>query len=518
MQPDAHGGTSASPEPSRGAVLAIAGATLVAHLAVSWRHGFFRDELYFIDCGRHPAFGYVDQPPLVPLVAATTQWFGHSLVALRAVAGLAHAGTVVVCAALAGLAAGEARLPGRFARTMAAVAVAVSPMFLGLTTTLNTTTLEPLAWTSLAYGVARAIVRAEPRWLVMAGAVAGVALEAKYAVPLFLVPLIAGVALGPARRILVSRHMLLGAALCIGIAVPSAIWQLAHGLPFLALLRAASHGKNAVVPPLSFLANQLQVMNPVLAPMWIGGIAWGLIGRDPARLRPLAIAFVAVLLATMLLHGKDYYAAPAYGVAFALGAAAIERFVPWALARAIYLALAVAVGLIAAPYSMPILDPPALAAYMERLGARPQAQESNQEEATIPQSQADMLGWPELEARVAEVWRSLPPGEQTRAAIVTSNYGEAAAINFFGADDGLPRARSGHNQYGLWGPGERDSSVVIRVGGDLARYRPLCAEATAAATFGVPHAMPDERDRPILLCRGLRGGLRSLWPQLVHID
>jgi len=129
-----------------------------------------------------------------------------------------------------------------------------------------------------------------------------------------------------------------------------------------------------------------------------------------------------------------------------------------------------------------------------------------------------MLGWPELEARVAEVWRSLPSGEQAQAAIVTSNYGEAGAINFFGVDDGLPRARSGHNQYGLWGPGERDSSIVIRVDGDLARYQQICADATVAATFGVPYAMPYERDRPIVLCRGLRGGLRSLWPELVHID
>jgi 4-amino-4-deoxy-L-arabinose transferase-like glycosyltransferase len=314
-------GTPADPESSRGAVLAIAGATLVAHLAVSWRHGFFRDELYFIDCGRHPAFGYVDQPPLIPLVAAATQLFGHSLVALRAVAGLAHAGTVVVCAALAGLVAGEVGLSGRSARRLAAMAVAVSPMFLGLTTTLNTTAFEPLMWTSLAYAVVRAIVRDEPRFLGIAGGIAGLAMEAKYAVPLFLVPLIAGVAVGPARRILATRQMLLGTALCVAIALPSAIWQLAHGLPFLELLRAASRGKNTVIPPLAFLSNQLQVMNPVLAPMWIGGVAWGLLGRGLARVRLLAIAFLAVLLATMLLHGKDYYAAPAYGVALALGAA-----------------------------------------------------------------------------------------------------------------------------------------------------------------------------------------------------
>lgn len=515
---DAQHGSVSRREPARIAVLAIAAATLVAHLAVSWRHGFFRDELYFIDCGRHPALGYVDQPPLVPLVAAATQVLGHCLVALRAVAGLAHAATVVVCAALAGLVAGEAKLAGRSARVMAATAVAVSPMFMGLTTTLNTTTLEPLAWTSIAYAIARAIVRDEPRWLAIAGVVAGLALEAKYAVPLFLVPLLVGVALGPARRILIMRHMLIGTALCVAIALPSVIWQLAHGSPFLALLRAASQGKNVVVPPLAFVGNQLQVMNPVLAPMWIAGVAWCLIGRDLARVRFLAIGFFAVLVATMLLHGKDYYVAPAYGVAFALGAVALERFVRWTVVRAIYLGLAVALGLVAAPYAMPILDPPTLARYMARLGAQPQAQENNQKGAAIPQAQADMLGWPELEARVADVWRSLPPDERAKAAIITSNYGEAAAINFFGDRDGLPRALSGHNQYGLWGPADHDGSVVIRVAGDLARYRQLCGDVAIAASFGVPYAMPYEQDRPILVCRGMHRDLRAAWSDFEHIE
>jgi hypothetical protein len=515
---NAHSITIARQGSSRWVVLAVAGATFIAHLAVSWRHGFFRDELYFIDCGRHPAFGYVDQPPLVPLLAAATQAFGHCLVALRAVAGLAHATTVVACSALAGLVANELQLSGRFARPMAAAAVALSPMFLGLTSTLNTTTFEPLAWTYIAYAVARAITSDRPRFLVRAGLVAGLALEAKYAVPLFLVPLIAGATLGPSRRVLFTRHAAIAAALCTAIALPSAIWQVVHGLPFLELLRAASRGKNVVVAPLEFAINQLGVMNPVLAPMWIAGVAWCMVARGLARLRFLAIAFIAVFLATMVLHGKDYYVAPAYGVAFALGAVFVEQYLRWVTARTIHLVLSGAAAMIAAPYAMPILDPPGLAAYMRWLGARPQAQETNQQDATIPQLHADMLGWRELEARVAEVWRSLPLDERTHAAIVTNNYGEAGAINFYGPDDGLPRALSGHNQYWLWGPGEYDGSIVIRVGGDLARYQQLCAEVTVAATFGVAYAMPYERDRPILLCRGMRQDLRRAWPDFKHIE
>lgn len=128
-----------------------------------------------------------------------------------------------------------------------------------------------------------------------------------------------------------------------------------------------------------------------------------------------------------------------------------------------------------------------------------------------------MLGWPELEARVAEVFRTLSPDERGRVAIVTSNYGRAGALNFFGPADGLPRPISGHNQYWVWGPGENES-VVIRVSGDLDGWRPRCADVRVAATFGVPYAMPYEQDRPILLCRGLLRSLKDTWSEFKHFD
>jgi hypothetical protein len=500
--------------------LAIAFACFVVHVvaAAAGGYGFFRDELYFIDCGRHPAFGYVDQPPLVPLVAAATQAFGHSLVLLRAVAGLGHALFVVATASLAAVVAEEAQAQGGVARVTAAAAAALSPMFYGLTSTLNTTAFEPAAWTAVALYFTRAARSGDARPLVAAGAVAGVALEAKYAIPFFLAPLLAGVAIGPARRILVTRHAAIGAALAVAIAAPSALWQLANGLPFLELLHAASHGKNIVVPPLDFLANQLLVMNPALAPLWIGGVAYALFARRLARLRFLPIAFAGVLVAMLVLHGKDYYVAPAYGVAFALGAAAFAAHTSRTLVRVLCFVPAFALMLVAAPMAMPILAPPSLVAYMARLSAQPQAQEHNQKGAVLPQLHADMLGWPELEARVAEAWRALPPEDRAKGAIIASNYGEAGAINFFGAADGLPRARSGHNQYGRWGPGDHDGSVILRVNGDLARYEKLCDEARVVAAFGGPYVMPYEHERPIVLCRGLRTDLRAMWKDFVFVE
>src|SRR5665213_2145841 len=78
----------------------LAGLALIVHLIGNPHYGFFRDELYFIICGRHPDWGYVDQPPLVPLLAAASQAFGISLFLLRMIPALFAAGGVFVTARL----------------------------------------------------------------------------------------------------------------------------------------------------------------------------------------------------------------------------------------------------------------------------------------------------------------------------------------------------------------------------------------------------------------------------------
>lgn len=501
------------------AVAAIAGITFLAHMAVSGRHGFFRDELYFIDCGRHPALGYVDQPPLVPLVAAATQAFGHSLVLLRTIPAASHAAAAIVTAALAKLVAREAGTNGRFAAPAAAAALALSPMMLGLHTTLSTTAFETLAWTFVAYAAARIATGGDPRWLTLAGIAVGIDLEIKYAVPLFAAPLLLGFVAGPGRRALFTREALVAGAIAGVLAAPSLVWQWTHGLPFRDLMRAAANGKNVVVPPLPFLGNQIMAMNPALAPMWIGGVAWSLAGRGLARVRFLGVGFVAVLAEMILLHGKDYYVAPAYGVAFALGAAGMERLVPWRAARALYAVPVAAFAVVGAPLAMPILSPPSLARYMRAIGAAPQAQENNQKGEALPQLQADMLGWPELEASVAAVWRTLSDDERAHTAIVASNYGEAGALNFFGPRDGLPRAVSGHNSYFVWGPGGSDPAVILRLNGKVESWKDDCAEARIAGRFGdSEYVMPYEHDRPILLCRGAKISLSAEWGSFKHVD
>jgi hypothetical protein len=490
----------------------LAAVAFLIHAAVSGRYDFFRDELYFIVCGRHPAFGYADQPPLVPLLAAFSQLFGESLVLLRLIPALGAAGLVLAAGALAQRAGASA-----FGVALAGTAAAVAPMYLGLMTLLNTSMFEPLAWTLVALLVARAVLEGESRAWILAGIVSGLALEMKYELPLYLGPLAAGLVLTGQARALARREVAIGIAIAAIVAAPSAIWQAAHGLPFLDLMRAGAAGKNVVLPPLAFVANQVKVMNPLFAPLWLAGALAPWVDRRFARWRFLSIAFVLTFAIMIALHAKDYYLAPAYGAMFAVGAAAVERWVRSHAVRMAYVAGALFFSAMAAPLAMPILDPPVLARYIRVLRAHPTPTETSAQ-SELPQEFADMLGWRTFALQVKAAIEQLPPADRARVALLTSNYGEAAAIDVYGPALGLPAAISGHNQYGLWGPRGYDGSVVLRIAGNEALWRPRCTSLAVVGRFGAPFVMPYENDAPILLCRGLTPPLPELWPQLRHID
>jgi hypothetical protein len=431
--------TSAAPRARLGGKIdaiawSVAGVVFLVHALVAGRYDAFRNELYFIVCGRYPAFGYVDQPPLVPLLAALTQLAGDDVWLLRLPAVLAAALLVPLTVSFARLLG-----VGRTGAWLAAIAAATAPLVEAVTSTLTTATFEPLLWTLTAYLITRALVRDEPRCLIWAGIVAGVALETKYGIVIWLIG---------------------------------------------------------------------------LAPLWLAGVIAPFLrapngGAGLARFRFLSIAFVVSLVVVFATHGKSYYLAGAYPALFALGAAACSAL-PGPLAGA-WMALTAVNFALAMPLVLPVLAPDSLARFLARAPLRPHPVEVAGLGAPLTQVFSDEFGWRDLERKVADVYRALPATDRARAAILASNYGEAAAIDVYGGADHLPPAISEQNQYYLWGPRGYDGSVVIAVNAKPEFWSRICASSNIAATFGVPYAMPYERDRAILVCRGLPVPLEYAW-------
>lgn len=449
---------------------------------------------------------------MVPLLSAASQLFGHSLFLLRAIpAAFAAGGAYVICLLAIELGGGAfaqivAALAFFFANVLMSFGMKVGPDMVGL-----------WLWPLTALYVLRIVKGADPKLWLAAGAAVGVSLESKYSVIFFALAILAGLTLTPQRRVLTSRWFFAGAVLAALIALPNFLWQAVHGFPMWELLRNGQSGKNLTASPALYFFQQLLLTNLFLSPIWIAGLIWLLYVRTA---RFLAYAYLILTLGMIGLRAKHYYAGNAYPMLIAAAGVAFEQWTKrssWL--RAPLIAATVLAGLFFLPFSMPVLSETAMIRYQDFVGSllhiqRRTMQTERGRMSALPEDWADMHGWPELTATIARIYDALPPSQRAQAAIFASNYGEAAAIDFFGAPYRLPPALSGHNNYWLWGPRGYSGNVAIDVNGDCGAAEHLFRTAQLVTRFNPPWVISYEQNIPIMLCTGIRQPLSVLWPKL----
>jgi hypothetical protein len=486
----------------------LAGVKLAFHLLIIRGYGWFRDEFYYIACGERLDWGYVDHPPLVAVVTAITRFLlGDSLVAIRLPAAAAGAATVVV----AGLLARELGAR-RFGQGLAALAVLVATIYLPLHHILSMNAWEPLLWSSVALFVLRGLDRGRAREWVCAGVLAGIALQNKHSMLFFGFALVIGLVLSPARRALLTRGPWLMGLIAATIFLPNIIWEMRHGWPTLEFMQHARAHKNVALPPAAFIVQQVLVMNPVNAIVWVTGLCWVLVATSARGWRFLGWGYLTLLTLFIATGGKDYYLAPYYPMLFAAGAVAIERWTGvghWSVVRVALPASMLLVGVLAAPLAAPVLPLDVYVRYAAAAGIQVAPSERH-DLGALPQFFADMFGWHELVEEVGRVAGTLPPADRTKAVIVTRNYGEAGAINFLGRGAGAPLAISGHNNYWLWGPGPATRDVLLILGGSRDDHDE-CGSLVQAGTVTCGNCMPYENNQPIWVCRDLKVPIDEAW-------
>jgi 4-amino-4-deoxy-L-arabinose transferase-like glycosyltransferase len=500
-----------------GVVLAIAAVKLLLHLATASRYGYFGDELYFLACGEHLDWGYVDQPPMIGVVAwLVRHTLGTSLLALRLPSALAGAALVIVTGLLARELGG-----GRFAMGLASLASGLAFVYVVMHYLFTMNAFEPLLWTGCAYVVVRIVKTGDERlWLVF-GALCGLGLENKYSMAVYAFALVVGVLLSPERRAFAKPWIWLGGVLALLIFLPNLVWNVRHGWPFFELMRnIRASGRDVVLGPVEYVLRQILNMNPANLPVWLAGLGWLFASARGRAFRPLGWAFLVTLASFVLTKGKDYYLAPAFATLFAAGGVAIEAFTAsgrrWLLRPA--LVALQALMLVFLPLGLPVLSVDRLIAYQERLGLALPATEKAHARAPLPHHFAWQFGWEELVAAVADVYHAMPPDEQERVAIIGNNYGESGAIDLLGPRYGLPLPALGtHQSYWLWGPGDPSKDVFIVLGDRPERLQEWCGDVQVARELEHPLTAVWEH-RPVLVCRQPRMPLRELWPKVKNWD
>jgi hypothetical protein len=496
----------------RAVLIYLGAANLLIHLAVNGRYGIFRDEFYYIICGQRLDFGFVDHPPLTPLVAqASRLLFGDSLLGLRIFPALAGAATVVLAGLIARKLGG-----GRAAQVLAAVSVIFSAVILNFGYLLTNNAFDILFWTLAAYVLAIILKDDRPRLWPVFGLITGIALQNKYSIAFFVAALGVGFVLTSARSRLRSGWLWSGGAVAFAVFLPNLIWQIRHGLPFIELNRNAVAYKNALLSPVQFVGGLITDALPFVFLVVLAGLFYFLLAAEMKPVRPFAWAFLALLVFFILSGGKPYYLAAIYPTMLAGGAVGLERWSSRPKRRwlvPVTLILIILTGAAAAPFAVPVLPVETLVSLGQRLGITPPAGE-RKAMGLLPQHFADQFGWQEMTETVARVYQGLSDAERAVCGIFAQNYGEASAINVLGQKLGLPWAASGHNNYWLWGPAPGRGEVMIAIGGDPDDHRQAYREVIEVARHVNKYAMPYESDLPIFLCRGLKVKLQDVWPRV----
>jgi 4-amino-4-deoxy-L-arabinose transferase-like glycosyltransferase len=480
-------------------VLPVALVDLVVLIALGNRYGYHRDELYFRAAGHHPAFGYDDQPALTPLVGRLgATLFGDTPRGLRVFSAVAMALVVVLVALLAR----ELRA-GAAAQFLAALCAGVSAIILLAGHLLSTETFDVLVWVVVVVLVARLLGGGDPRLWLVVGATIGVGLENKHLPLLLVAALVVGLALD--RRlvtVLRSPWAWTGAGIALLLWLPNLTWQATHGWPQLELagqIRREEGGENrAMLVPFQFL-----LIGPPLAPVWIAGLVALVRNRDLRPWRPLGTAYLVMLVTLFVLGGKGYYAAPLLLCLLAPGAIVVER---WSAGRSLRRALLIVAVAVAAASSAVIALP---LVPVDRLADTP-IPDLNEEAA-------ETVGWPGLVRSVTRVRHSLPAAERNRAVVFAENYGEAGAIDRFGAALGIPRAYSGHNAYWRFGRPPDGAAPVIVLGYEGEPPNFVGCHRAASIDNGVD-LENEEQGGTVWVCARPEVPWSRLWPRLRHLD
>ncbi len=464
---------------------------IAIHLATNNTLGFHTDELYYLACGRHPALGYVDFPPIVPLLARLeTGLLGVSPWTLRLLPSLLGGFLTVLSALYVRRLGGSLLLQG-----LALLAAIAAPFLLGTNWVFQTVTFDQVTWMVALYWFLCLVLDRRPRFWILLGITLGIGLEVKYTIIGLIVGIGAGVLLTPSLRMqLRTKYPWIAVGLALLIWAPNLAWQVGEGYPSLIYITNHRGGANG---PLVYLI-EFGVYFSFLIPLWLTGIASMF---RSAFLRPIGIA-CAVPVLIFLFVGKSYYAAGTIPIAMAAGLLAISRVERRRLRVGLEIAVAVASVLEFATFFflvVPVTPP-------DRIHAT--------KLDTINEVFADSVGWKDIANQVIAIYGDLPASERSHTIIISAYYGVPGALDVYGNPNALPVVISPHLSDWYWLPSNLTATYAVMVDYTPAEVAWMCTSPTLVAHLTVPYDVKGlEQGAPVTFCQ-LRAPVSEFWEKL----
>ncbi|MFB8003781.1 ArnT family glycosyltransferase [Nocardia sp. NPDC056000] len=452
-----------------GPVVAIMAVTTVLLLARCARYDYFGDELYFLSAGRHLSPGYVDQGPLVPLLAHLARSVAPgSLVVLRISSILAGAAAIAVSAAIAREFGGD-----RAAQTLAALAYATCPFLITQTATLSTFAFDATLSATTVWLLIRWTRTREDRLLFAATLIVALDVQVKLLAPVLLGTLAVGVVTAGPRNLLRRSALWVGLALVCVSAIPMAWWQHSHGWPQLAMGAVVDREQRAATGGVAGLPVQFALLAGLLGiPLLLNGLRALIVDAEWRRHRFVAIAAGADIVFIVAIDGRPYYFAGYLPALFAAGATyALTTLRPWR-SRASRGVLACAVAVSAAVFVLIVGLLPLPASHLREPA-------DTQAEISLRMRLFGTSGWDRLVSAVTGAYRDLPADRREGTIVIAQTYWQAAALDNLAG--GRFKVYSPNRGFALFGtpPPATASALFVMIDGSETTLRQSFSDITA---------------------------------------
>jgi hypothetical protein len=470
---------------------AAAVGVVALHIATNSTLGFHTDELYYLDAGRHPAFGYVDFPPIVPLLGRIeTGLLGVSPWTLRLLPSLLGGFLVALSGLYVRRLGGSLRLQG-----IALLMAIAAPYLLGTNWVFQTVTFDQVTWMVALYWFLCLVVDRRPAYWIYLGITLGIGLEVKYTIAGLILGIVLAIVFTPALRMeLRTKYPWIAVAIALLIWAPNLIWQVVEGFP--SLIYIFNHGAGGGGPVVYLI--QFGVYFFFLIPVWFAGMITLFRSR---LLRPIGIA-CAVPLLVFLFAGKSYYAAGTIPIAVAQGLMLISQIKRPRLRSGLQIAVVVATAVEFATFFflvVPVTPP-------DRIHAL--------KLDTVNEVFADSVGWEDIAHQVTTIYDDLPASERSSTVIISAYYGVPGALQVYDDPSVRPVAVSPQLSDWYWLPDNLTATNALMVDYTPADVGWMCASPTLVAHLTVPFDVAGlEQGAPVTLCQ-LKEPISQVWKQL----
>ena len=424
-------------------------------------YGYFIDEFYYIACANNPAAGYVDHPPLAPLILTIFQFvFGDSIYAIRILPALAQSGAVFYTGILTKEIGGN-----KFAQFLAACSLAAIPVTIAFGTFYSMNAFEPLLAVLLLWITVKMIKSGDVKFWIPAGIIMGLGMMNKHTFGVFIAALVISLLVSGKWKLLFNKWFIFGGMISALIFLPNIIWQILNDFPSLEFYRNISVDKNVYTPPIDFIMGQVMYMSPSTAPVWIAGTFYFFFSKPLKDFRFLSILFAGLFIFIMLSGtSRPDRLTFAYPAVFAGGALFFETIISKFNLRLLKVPLIVFLfsGLILSlPILLPYFSYDFSQRYTQWLGINTELERGKK--PPLHQILADRIGWEEKVKLVVNAYNSLSEEEKKQTIIAAGNYGQSGAIELFGKPFNLPPVACSHNNYYLWSKERVNGNILLQL-------------------------------------------------------